>query len=53
MQLKITTRGRLHFEKEGGTVRSLPVSELPVKSDGKYQATLWLRNPGPGRRLYN
>ncbi len=35
------------------TVRPLPVPELPVKSDGIYRATLWLRNPGLSRRLHN
>ncbi len=33
-------------------VRRLPVPELPVKSDGIYRATLWLRNPGPSHRLH-
>ncbi len=34
-------------------VRPLPVPELPVKSDGIYRATLWLRNPGHSHRLHN
>ena len=34
-------------------VRPLPVPESPIKSDGTYRATLWLRNPGPNRRLHN
>ncbi len=34
-------------------VKPLPVLELPVKSDDTYQATLWLRSPGPSRRLHN
>ena len=29
------------------------MTELPVKSNGTYRATLWLRNPRPGRRLHN
>ncbi len=34
-------------------VRPLPMPELPVKSDGIYRATLWLRNPGSSCRLHN
>ncbi len=35
------------------TVRPLPVPKWPVKSDGIYRATLWLRNPGLSRRLHD
>ncbi len=34
-------------------VRPLLMPGLPVKSDGIYRATLWLRNLGPSRRLHN
>ncbi len=34
-------------------VRPLPMPELPVKSDGIYRATLWLRNSGHSRHLHN
>ena len=34
-------------------VKPLAVQELPTKFDSTYQATLWLRNPGPNCRLHN
>ena len=34
-------------------VKSLPVSELLIKPDATYQATLWLCNSRLSRRLYN
>ncbi len=38
-----------NFERRVVVVKPLLVPELLVKSDGKYRATLWLRNPGPSR----
>ena len=35
------------------SVKSLPVPELLIKSGAINQATLWLCNPEPSRRLYN
>ena len=44
---------RKQVQKAFDFVRPLPVPELLVKSDGIYQAALWLRNPVPSRRLHN
>ncbi len=46
-------QGSLHQLGACDHVRPLPMPELPVKSDGIYRATLWLRNSGHSHRLHN